>query len=122
MAAKTIEEYIARAGGWRADVMREVDVIVRRAAPQATASIKWAQPVYQQDGPFAYLKAATNHITFGFWRGAELEDLKRLLEGGTRMKHVKIARPADVRRTQFAAWVKQAVNLNETKGDPTQRK
>jgi hypothetical protein len=122
VAARTIADYIATAGGWRGEVMRDVDAIIRRAAPKATASIKWAQPVYEHNGPFAYMKVATNHVTFGFWRGAELSDPKGLLEtSGSRMAHVKIAAPDEVRATQFAAWVREAVRLNDTKGDPTKR-
>jgi hypothetical protein len=123
VAEKTIEGYIASKPAPLAEVLTQIDAIVRKAAPNATATIKWAQPVYELNGPFAYMKATSKHVTFGFWRGTELADPKRLLEGdGERMKHVKIASPADVRTTQFAAWVKEAVRLNSEKGNPTQRK
>lgn len=123
MAQKTIEGYIASKNGALADVLRQIDAIVRTAAPKATAEIKWAQPVYSQDGPLAYLKASSTHVTFGFWRGVELTDPKGLLEGdGDRMRHVRVASTADVRRSQFTAWVKEAVRLNAAKGNPTLRK
>jgi len=123
VAEKTIEGYIRGKPAPLAEVMTQIDAIVRKAAPKATASIKWAQPVYEHNGPFAYMKASAKHVTFGFWRGIELSDPKRLLEGdGERMKHVKVASPADVRTTQFSAWVKEAVKLNDMKGNPTQRK
>ena len=123
MGEKTIEGYIASKPAPLAEVLAQIDAIVRKAAPKATATIKWAQPVYELNGPFAYMKASSKHVTFGFWRGTELSDPKRLLEGdGERMKHVQVASPADVRTTHFAAWVKEAARLNTEKGNPTQRK
>ena len=122
MADKTVDAYVAAADDWRGAVMKQLDAIVRAAAPKATRSIKWAQPVYEENGPFAFMTASANHVTLGFWRGAELSDPKGLLEGdGERMKHVKIRRPEDVRKTQLAAWVREATKLNAGKGDPTKR-
>ena len=69
MAAKTVDEYIAGLEGWKSDVGAELQRIVRAAAPDAKESIKWAQPVYESDGPFSYFKAFKNSVNFGFWRG-----------------------------------------------------
>ena len=120
MAAGTIDEYTKDLGDWRGEVAGELDALVRRAAPQATGSIKWAQPVYEQDGPFAYVKAFAKAVNFGFWRGTDLTDPDGRLEGtGDRMRHVKIRGPEDVDKARFTAWVKEAVELNVAKGDPT---
>lgn len=119
MAAGTIDEYAKGLGDWRGEIVGELDALIRQAAPKATGSIKWAQPVYEQDGPFAYVKAFSKTVTFGFWRGADLTDTDGRLEGtGDRMRHVKIGAPEDVDKAAFAAWVKEAVELNTAKGDP----
>jgi hypothetical protein len=123
MAEMTIEAYAETLGDWRGEAIREIDALIRKAAPKARGSIKWAQPIYEQSGPFAWMKAAKGHVSLGFWRGAELSDPQDLLDGtGTRMRHVKILSPADIKRSQFSAWVKEAVRLNETRGDPSKRK
>ena len=123
MAEKTIEAYAETLGDWRGDAIREIDALVRKAAPKAKGSIKWAQPIYEQGGPFAWTKAAKGHVSLGFWRGAELPDPQHLLDGtGTRMRHVKILSPADIKKSQFTAWVREAVRLNETRGDPSKRR
>jgi hypothetical protein len=107
-------------GDWRGQVVGEIDALVRKAAPNATGSIKWAQPVYEQEGPFAYVKAFSKAVNFGFWRGVDLSDPNGLLEGtGDRMRHVQIRTAEDVDKEQFAAFVKEAVTLNTAKGDPT---
>jgi hypothetical protein len=118
--AGTIDAYAKDLDDWRGEVVRELDALVRKAAPKANGTIKWAQPVYEQNGPFAYVKAFTSAVNFGFWRGADLSDPDGALEGtGDRMRNVKIRSAEDVDRERFTAWVKEAVTLNETKGDPT---
>ena len=120
MAASTIDAYAKDLDDWRGEVVRELDALVRKAAPKATGSIKWAQPVYEQNGPFAYVKAFTSAVNFGFWRGTDLSDPEGALEGtGDRMRHVKIKSAEDVNLERFTAWVKEAVALNDSKGDPT---
>jgi hypothetical protein len=48
------------------------------------------------DAAFAYVNAFTAHVNVGFFRGAELADPARLLEGtGKYMRHVKL-RPNSV--------------------------
>ena len=43
------------------------------------------------DAAFAYVNAFSSHVNVGFFRGAELPDPKRLLEGtGRYMRHVKL--------------------------------
>ena len=120
MAARSIEEYVEGLGDWRSEVVASVDRLVRKAAPEAGASIKWAQPVYEQGGPFAYVKAFGSSVNLGFWRGTELSDPDGRLEGtGDRMRHVKLASAEDVDEKRFTVWVKEAVALNAERGDPT---
>ena len=123
MAGKTIEGYVADVGGWRGDVVRDLCRLVDEAAPGVSSSIKWGQPVWESNGPFAYVKAFPASVNFGFWRGAQLDDPDGLLDGeGDRMKHVKIRSVEDVRPDTLRAFVIQAVELNATLGNPTKRR
>jgi len=117
-----VEDWVKKkAQGWQATVVGQLISIARKAAPGATTSIKWAQPVFEQGGPFAFIKVAKAHVTFGFWRGAELKDPKGILEGGAVMRHLKITAPEAVDEKSIADLVRQAVALNRAKGDPTAR-
>jgi hypothetical protein len=117
----TVDEYVAGLSPPLAAVAAAVRELIREAAPEAGESIKWAQPVYEDNGPFAYFRASSKHVTFGFWRGAELDDPRGLLEGGgEQMRHVKLA-SAGIDGEALAAFVRQAVELNRTQGDPTRR-
>jgi hypothetical protein len=76
--------------------------------------------VYSSNGPFAYIKAFKNSVNFGFWRGVELNDPKGLLQGsGDKMRHVKLTSTDDIDAAAFSDFVNQAMQLNQTKGDPT---
>ena len=111
----------AKVSGWQAEMVERLLRLARAAAPEASVTIKWAQPVFEQNGPFAWIKPAKAHVTFGFWRGAELSDKRGALEGGDRMKHLKIAGPDALDEALLTAFVREAVALNVAKGDPTRR-
>ena len=118
----TVEEYVAKQGVWQQDVITELREILREGAPGATEQIKWGQPVYDWNGPFAHIKAFSSSVNLGFWRGATLKDPTGLLSGeGDRMKHVKITSPAGVQHHEVVALVREAVRLNDELGDPTRR-
>jgi hypothetical protein len=108
--------------GALAEVGRRLRRLVLSAAPSATESIKWAQPVYEDSGPFCYFKASRSHITLGFWRGTELDDPQGRLEGdGDRMKHLKVRSAGEIEDDVIAGWVRQAVELNRQRGNPTRQ-
>lgn len=122
LAGASIEAFIKqRLEGWQAELTRQLVALIHAAAPAASAAVKWGQPVFESNGPFAFIKPAKEHVTFGFWRGAELADPHSVLQGeGERMKHVKLT-GLDYDAAQLRAFVKQAVELNRERGNPTQR-
>ena len=116
----TVDDYVAKVAPWQRTIIEKLREVVMAAAPSALESIKWGQPVYEHKGPFAYIKAHAAQVNFGFWRGAELDDTKRMLQGeGEKMRHVKILETHVIDEPTLAAFVKQAVALNDKKGDPT---
>jgi hypothetical protein len=120
MTERTVDAYIAQLGGLQAEIVSSVRQIVLEAAPEAKETIKWAQPVYEINGPFAYIKAFKSAVNFGFWRGSDLQDPGGLLQGtGEKMRHVKLTSPKDIDEKVLSDFVRQAVKLNLAKGDPT---
>jgi len=117
---KTVAQYVATLSApQRANAQKLLD-LVDNTAPLATACIKWAQPVWELEGPFAWMRGAKSHLSFGFWRGAELADRSGLLEGtGNRMRHVKLRDEDELPARELAVLIKEAAALNRTKGDPT---
>ena len=59
----------------------------------------WGIPTFDYHGPLAYFMVHAGHITFGFHRGAILEDPQGLLEGtGKALRHVKLRKQEDLER------------------------
>ncbi len=122
LRGSTLDAYIrGKCTGWQADAVRAVAGLVAKVAPKAVQTIKWAQPVFELAGPFAFIRPAAKHVTFGFWRGAEMKDPTGVLEGdGSRMKHIKL-RSAELDEKLLAGFIREAAALNTAKGDPTKR-
>jgi hypothetical protein len=61
------------------------------------------------DAAFAYVNAFTAHVNVGFFRGAEIADPDRLLEGtGKFMRHVKLRPERDVDATALIKLIESA--------------
>ncbi len=117
-----MEDYLAGLEGWQAEIAASIRRLVRETAPEISESIKWGQPVFEAGGPVCYIKPFKNHVNFGFWRGAELEDPEGLLEvSGSQMGHVKLRSVDDIRKAPLQDLVRQAIRLNRKLGDPTRR-
>jgi hypothetical protein len=120
MSKKSVDDYITGLDDWKGEIVSEIRSIIRDSAPEAKESIKWAQPVYEINGPFCYIKAFKKSVNFGFWRGIDINDPSGLLQGtGEKMRHVKLTSLSNVNESVFSGFVKQAVGLNLVKGDPT---
>lgn len=118
--AINVDGYIGHFKGWQREVLTTLRAIIRAGAGDIDEAILWSQPVFSSNGPVCYIKAFSDHVNFGFWRGTDLDDPEGLLVGDlTMMRHITIRHVNDVKRDVFEAMVRQAVRLNRDKGDPT---
>ena len=118
----TVADYFATLPPEQLAIAKKLEQLVGKSAPGAKAELKWGQPVWELNGPLAFMRGSRHHLTFGFWRGAELEDPSKILEGdGTKMRHVKILSMEKMNAPAIAAILAQAAALNLDKGDPTAR-
>jgi hypothetical protein len=117
-----VSEWVERVSGWQNPAIKRLLTLCKKAAPAATVSIKWGQPIFEHNGPFAFVKAAKAHVTLGFWRGADLNWPAGLADGsGDRMRHLKITSLDEIDTALVTDLFKQALQLNKQKGDPTKR-
>jgi len=118
MSAKTgptVDDYLRKLDPARRAIAVELRALILKAAPQIEEAIKWRQPWYSRRGLVCSIYTAGDHLNLGFSRGVELDDPHGLLEGtGKGMRHVKLRNVADIKKQQFAKWIKGAVRLNET--------
>ena len=112
----TIDEYIAAMPAPLTDVAARTREVIDENLEGAESGIKWAHPTWTLGKkPVCYLKAASKHVTFGFWHGASIDDRSRRLEtSGDVMAHVKLRAPEDVDASLFADWLRKAreIELN----------
>lgn len=117
--ATSVEDYIARLPEWQASLAKEIVHTVLSASSELVLMIKWAQPVFESNGPVCYIKGHKNHLTFGFWRGASLMELDDRLEtSGEKMAHIKFTNGMSLQTGTIKKLVKAAVELNTTLGNP----
>jgi hypothetical protein len=120
---RSVEDYIANLQPAQTAVVRALCEVIRRAAPEARESIKWAQPVWEVNGPVCSIEAFKSYTNVNFWRGAELAergDPEELLLGeGSQMRHVRVATVEQIQAESLRSLVMAAVDLNRTFGDPT---
>lgn len=118
--SKTVNDYIAGLSGTPADVATALhDAIL--AAGGTKDSVKWGHPIYEAGGPVCLVKAAKDHVTLGFWRGADMLDLDpRLAKGGGKgdMAFIKVKAVAEIEQAQVTRLVARGIALNAEKGDP----
>jgi hypothetical protein len=106
----TIDEYIGALPAPLSDVAADARRVIDANLDGADSAIKWAHPTWSLGKkPVCYLKAASKHVTFGFWHGASIADPSRRLEtSGEVMAHVKLRDRSDVDEELFANWLRQA--------------
>ena len=117
---KSVEGYLSTLNGWRKDAVASLRTMIQKAAPESSEKVEKSQPVYEHHGPFAWIKAHTKHVHLGFWRGVELPDPRKLLQGtGDKMRHIKLSSLKDAGKKELRELVRIAAKLNEIKGSPT---
>jgi len=64
-------------------------------------------------GNVCYLASYSDHVNVGFYRGAELHDPRKLLEGtGKALRHVKIRSVEQARSRALRDLIREAVALD----------
>jgi hypothetical protein len=120
---RRFEDYLANVHPTQVAVVAALCEVIRQAAPDASESIKWAQPVWEVNGPVCSVKAFKNYTNVNFWRGAELAertDPDHLLLGeGDQMRHIRVATVDEIRAESLQRLVRSAIELNQRFGNPT---
>ena len=107
-----VDEFIARMPTEQRDIARTLREIVRNTAPRLTETIKWGYPCYVGAGNVCSIIPYPDHVNLAFFRGTELADPDRLLEGtGKGMRHVKVWSANDIPRQSVAALILAAASL-----------
>ncbi|MFC3501233.1 DUF1801 domain-containing protein [Micromonospora sp. NPDC049366] len=115
----TIDDYLAQLDPPLREIGEKLRPVIDAALPDATAAMWHGHPVWglgDKPGqrPVCLLKAYGRHVTFGLWRGQELDDpTGRLTPGARQMASVKLRTVADVDPALFTGWLGQGRDLEE---------
>lgn len=115
------EAYVAALSGWRRELVGALRKDVRAAA-KLEEVIKWGHLVYRANGPVLLIRAEEERVLFGFWRGQRLREIElRLKPGGKyEMATIELREGDAIEPRVVRKLVREAVELNQTVGDPTQ--
>jgi hypothetical protein len=118
--ASSPDEYVAALTGWRRACVKELRSPVH-AADRLEEVIKWGNLVYLANGPVLMIRAETDRVLLGFWRGQRLRELEpRLRPGGKyEMATLELRSGERIASATVRRLTKAGVRLNAEVGDPT---
>ncbi len=76
---KRIDQYISKAQPFAQPIMKKLRVLVHKACPDVTETIKWGMPSFEYKGAMFGMAAFKAHCVAGFWKSKLLKDPKRYL-------------------------------------------
>jgi hypothetical protein len=112
----TVTEYVHALPENQREIAARLLDLIEDALP-GTGALWHGHPVWSLGPapgkqPVCLLKAYPAHLTFGFWRGQEIDDPSSRLEPGARgMANVKLRTTDDLDNDLFATWLRQAREL-----------
>ncbi|MGS2613486.1 DUF1801 domain-containing protein [Micromonospora sp. LZ34] len=117
MTTTTVTDYLAGLDGPLREIGEKLRPVIESALPGATGAMWHGHPVWglgEKPGqrPVCLVKAYGGYVTFGLWRGQEVDDPSgRLAPGARQMASVKLRALADVDPALFTDWLRQAYGL-----------
>lgn len=112
-----VDAYIAKSAPFAQPILTRLRAVVHRAAPDIVETIKWGMPFFERNGLVCHMAAFKAHCAFGFYKAAAMKDGAKLTSDAARagMGNLgRIAAPSDLPPDRtLAAWVREAVALNE---------
>jgi hypothetical protein len=117
-AADNLDARIAALADWRATLLTELRDVIETASPALTLEWKWDSPVWTLNGTVVSIGAFKDHVKVNFFKGALLEDPKRLFNAGLDAKTsrgIDIAQGGKIDKPALKALIKAAVALQAGK-------
>src|SRR6476660_59096 len=106
----SVDAWLSRHAGEVGEIARRWVEVMRQCGEDVREVLHDGHPTAcVGDAAFAYVNACKAHVNVGFFRGAEIADPERLLEGtGKFMRHVKLGPERDVDATALMKLIETA--------------
>jgi hypothetical protein len=113
------DAYVASLDGWHCTTVEHLRSIVRSTSTMEEA-VKWGHLVYSSNGPVLLIRAESERVLLGFWRGQRLRSIEPRLRpsGRYEMATLELHKGDTIAPAVAQRLVKQAVALNRKLGDP----
>lgn len=113
--AKDVDAFVKKIEPGQRALVEALRKLVKTQAPELQEAIKWGNVVWVGKEDVCWILVYSDHVDFGFFKGAQLKDPKKLLEGtGKGLRHIKVYSRADIKEKEYAALLKQASSLDGT--------
>lgn len=110
-----VDAFVAKVEPRQREIVKALRKMILETAPELKETLKWGTPAYVLRGNVVYIAPYAAHVNLGFYRGAEIEDSKGLLEGtGKGLRHVKVRSPKEAQSSNLKALVRKAVALDRS--------
>lgn len=111
--SKDVDAIVAKLKSPQKEAVQQLRELVLETGQDLKEQVKWRNPTYTRKGNVCWIIVYQDHTDFGFFRGTELRDPKKLLEGtGRGLRHVKIWKPEDVKPADLRPLLKNALDLD----------
>lgn len=112
---KDVDALVAKLQSPQKEIVQALRKLVLETGPVLEEKVKWRNPTYTRKGNVSWLIVYKDHVDLGFFRGTDLPDPKKLLEGtGKGLRHVKIHSLEDVKPKDLKPLIKAAIALDGT--------
>lgn len=124
-AADQITSYIVGLSGWRGTIVARLRKLIGGASPSLVEEWKWNTPVWSHNGNVVAVGAFSDHVKINFFKGASLNDPKRMFNAGLEAKATRaidIHEGDKLNEAVLKELVRAAVALNEGRNNSATKK
>jgi hypothetical protein len=110
-----LERYLASVAPESRTLVRALDALIRKAAPNLIPSLKWGNLTYHHTQNVCAIVAHKQYLNIQVWLGAKIRDPDGLLVGsGKLMRHVRVTVGQPFNRRAVAAIIRAAAAVTVT--------
>lgn len=109
-----VQAYLDAMPGWKADLGRRLDALVRRTVPDVQKAVKWNQPLYgvgEDDHWFVSFRCFTKYVKVTFFRGSGLDPVPPGVGKQPDARWLDVYEDDALDEAQLVAWIDQAAKL-----------
>ena len=108
-----VQAYIAAMPGWKREVGRRLDALIKATVPEVRKAVRWNSPFYGMKGRgwFLSFHCFATYVKVAFFRGTSLQPIPPGESKQKDVRYLDIHRRDPFDEARLAGWVKQASEL-----------